>query len=234
MKSPARLVVGVALSLLLCSLLQCAAGQGAEAEEMMRLPINFGDGNAPQTLEVAMRQLRSPGPIAVATAFLRGKGFGERKEFPELVSALAQLLVSRYNEIADARSQQAQSAQSSQRRVLAEVPITLGNGQEVTMVHYESSTAVDTVVSFCKAAGITYSAYSPLGGVTKYDVLHDPVATAIGAAHNRSSAQVALRYLTQRGIPLITASDKEAHVASDLASFELTLSDGEMAALIAA
>ena len=53
MKSPARLVVGVALSLLLCSLLQCAAGQGAEAEEMMRLPINFGDGNAPQTLEVA-------------------------------------------------------------------------------------------------------------------------------------------------------------------------------------
>jgi hypothetical protein len=158
MKSPARLVVGVALSLLLCSLLQCAAGQGAEAEEMMRLPINFGDGNAPQTLEVAMRQLRSPGPIAVATAFLRGKGFGERKEFPELVSALAQLLVSRYNEIADARSEQAQSAQSSQRRVLAEVPITLGNGQEVTMVHYESSTAVDTVVSFCKAAGITEEA----------------------------------------------------------------------------
>ena len=92
----------------------------------------------------------------------------------------------------------------------------------------------EPTVAACKAAGITYSAYSPLGGVTKYDVLHDPVATAIGAAHNRSSAQVALRYLTQRGIPLITASDKEAHVASDLASFGLTLSDGEMAALIAA
>ena len=92
----------------------------------------------------------------------------------------------------------------------------------------------EPTVAACKAAGITYSAYSPLGGVTKYDVLHDPVATAIGAAHNRSSAQVALRYLTQRGIPLITASDKEAHVASDLASFELTLSDGEMTALIAA
>ena len=92
----------------------------------------------------------------------------------------------------------------------------------------------EPTVAACKAAGITYSAYSPLGGVTKYDVLHDPVATAIGAAHNRSSAQVALRYLTQRGIPLITASDKEAHVASDLASFELTLSVGEMAALIAA
>ena len=92
----------------------------------------------------------------------------------------------------------------------------------------------EPTVAACTAAGITYSAYSPLGGVTKYDVLHDPVATAIGAAHNRSSAQVALRYLTQRGIPLITASDKEAHVASDLASFELTLSDGEMAALIAA
>ena len=92
----------------------------------------------------------------------------------------------------------------------------------------------EPTVAACKAAGITYSAYSPLGGVTRYDVLHDPVATAIGAAHNRSSAQVALRYLTQRGIPLITASDKEAHVASDLASFELTLSDGEMAGLIAA
>jgi len=92
----------------------------------------------------------------------------------------------------------------------------------------------EATVAACKEAGITYSAYSPLGGVTRYDVLHDPVATTIATAHNRSSAQIALRYLTQRGIPLITSSDSVGHVTDDLASFEVTLSAGEMAALIAA
>ena len=92
----------------------------------------------------------------------------------------------------------------------------------------------EQTVAACKAAGVTYSAYSPLGGVTRYDVFGDPTAKAVGAAHNRSAAQVALRYLTQRGIPLITSSDSAVHVADDLSVFGFSLSDAEMAALIAA
>jgi len=65
-------------------------------------------------------------------------------------------------------------------------------------------------------------------------VLHDPTVTAVAAAHNQSAAQVALRYLSQRGIPLITATDSTAHAADDLASLQLTLSGAEMAALVAA
>jgi len=92
----------------------------------------------------------------------------------------------------------------------------------------------EQTIAACEAAGITYSAYSPLGGVTDYDVLHDPTVTAVAAAHNQSAAQVALRYLSQRGIPLITATDSTAHAADDLASLQLTLSGAEMAALVAA
>lgn len=150
-----RCFVASTLALLLCSVLQCATGQTAGAEEVLRLPVNFGDGNSPQTLEVPMQQLRSPGPVAVANAFLRSRGFGERKEFPELVSALAQVLVSRYNEIVEQRQQ---TAKQAQRRILAEVPITLEDGKDVRMVHYEGSTAVDTVVGFCREAGITEEA----------------------------------------------------------------------------
>ena len=37
--------------------------------------------------------------------------------------------------------------------------------------------------------------------------------------------------LTQQGIVAVTSSDNPSHVAGDLASFDLTLTDSEMAAL---
>ena len=43
----------------------------------------------------------------------------------------------------------------------------------------------------CREKGITYSAYSPLGGLSGIDVLSDPRVKRIGAAHNKSSAQTA-------------------------------------------
>merc|ERR1712031_35190 len=46
----------------------------------------------------------------------------------------------------------------------------------------------------CKEVGITYSAYSPLGGLSGIDVLTDPDVVAIAKAHDKSPAQVALRW----------------------------------------
>ena len=46
-----------------------------------------------------------------------------------------------------------------------------------------------------------------------------------------TAAQVALRWVTQQGIVAVTSSDNPSHVAGDLASFDLTLPDSEMAAL---
>ena len=50
-------------------------------------------------------------------------------------------------------------------------------------------------VNKCKEKGITYSAYSPLGGLTSVDVLHDPRVEAVAAKHKKSTAQVALRWV---------------------------------------
>jgi len=83
----------------------------------------------------------------------------------------------------------------------------------------------------CREKGITYSAYSPLGGLSGIDVLSDPRVKRIGAAHNKSSAQTALRWVTQQGVVAVTASTNAAHLQSDLQVFDFTLSDSEMAEL---
>ena len=59
------------------------------------------------------------------------------------------------------------------------------------------------------------------------------IVVAVGAAHNKSSAQVALRWVTQQGVVAVTASTNPRHLAGDLEIFDFTLTDAEMAALTA-
>jgi len=80
----------------------------------------------------------------------------------------------------------------------------------------------------CREKGITYSAYSPLGGLSGVDVLGNPDVKAVGAAHNKSTAQVALRWVTQQGVVAVTASSSVSHLKTDLEIFDFTLSDEEM------
>jgi len=56
----------------------------------------------------------------------------------------------------------------------------------------------DNTAEFCQKNNISYSAYSPLGGLSGIDVLKDPTVISIGKAHGRSAAQVALRWLIQK------------------------------------
>lgn len=81
----------------------------------------------------------------------------------------------------------------------------------------------DDTKAACEAHGITYSAYSPLGGWAKGGtghVLNDPTVKAVASAHNSSAAQVALRWVTQQGVVAVTKSDKVSHLEGDLAIFE--------------
>lgn len=91
----------------------------------------------------------------------------------------------------------------------------------------------DETVAACKAAGITYSAYSPLGGWTKVDVLKDPGVLAIAASHGKTAAQVALRWVAQQDIVVVTSSNEPSHDEADLGIFDFELSDAEMARLSA-
>ena len=84
----------------------------------------------------------------------------------------------------------------------------------------------------CTRRGIVAQAYSPLGsGSSK--VLDAALTKKIGAAHDVSSAQVALRWLIQSGYPAITAasSKQAAYMREDVAIFNWTLTSSEMAEL---
>jgi len=87
-------------------------------------------------------------------------------------------------------------------------------------------------VAYCRAHGISYSAYSPMEGLSGHDVFDLPRVKAIAAAHNVSGAQVALKWLTQQNISVVTAAHVPAYIAEDFDLFSWgDLSVKEMAAL---
>jgi len=86
-------------------------------------------------------------------------------------------------------------------------------------------------VRFCQSHGITYMAYSPLGSISRVNVLHQPAVHAAVRAHDVSAAQVGIRWLVQQGIAVVTATSDSQHVAEALDVFNFALSEREMAAL---
>lgn len=64
-------------------------------------------------------------------------------------------------------------------------------------------------------------------------LLTHPTLAAIGAAHGKSPAQVALRWLLQRGAIIIPSSTNAGRMRQNLALFDFALSGEEMAAVAA-
>ena len=94
----------------------------------------------------------------------------------------------------------------------------------------------DSTRALCKKAGVTLQAYSPLGGWAlggTSRILHDPTVLSVAAAHNRSAAAIALRWVVQQGIPLVTSSDSKEYDLEDLSIFSFNLSTAEMNKLAA-
>lgn len=77
--------------------------------------------------------------------------------------------------------------------------------------------------AYCKTHGITYQAYSTLHG--KVD---DPAVSAIAKAHGVTKEQVAMRWVTQLGVPLVTASESATYDRADMGIFGFQLSADEM------
>ncbi len=84
----------------------------------------------------------------------------------------------------------------------------------------------DKVIAACRSHGLAVTAYCPLA---RGKVPGNPMLERIGAAHGKSSSQVALRYLVQQGIVPIPRTATPAHLAANLAVFDFKLSDAEMA-----
>jgi diketogulonate reductase-like aldo/keto reductase len=92
----------------------------------------------------------------------------------------------------------------------------------------EAHPYIDTtkIVDACRARGIVFTAYCPLG---RGKLLRDPVLGEIAKRHGRTVAQVALRWLVQRGnIVPIPRSSNPARMAENLDVFGFALGDDEM------
>ena len=72
-------------------------------------------------------------------------------------------------------------------------------------------------------------AWGPLGGQGASGIVQSEVLAAIGAKYNKTAAQVALRWLTQRGIVAIPKSSHKERMAQNLNLFDFTLTTEEMA-----
>ena len=71
-------------------------------------------------------------------------------------------------------------------------------------------------------------AWGPLGGQGAEGVIKSELLAAIGKNYGKSAAQVALRWLTQRGIVAIPKSSHKERMAQNLNIFDFTLTQEEM------
>ncbi len=90
------------------------------------------------------------------------------------------------------------------------------------------------VVEHLHNLGIIVEAWYPLGGRGhQKELLSDPVLSRIAAKHNKSVAQVILRWDLQRGIVVIPGSSNPDHIKENISIFDFSLTDAEMAQIAA-
>ena len=77
--------------------------------------------------------------------------------------------------------------------------------------------------------GTKMMAWYPLGGQGNGDIIKSDLLAAIGAKYGKTAAQVALRWLTQRGIVAIPKSSHKERMAQNIDIFDFSLSDDDMA-----
>ena len=77
--------------------------------------------------------------------------------------------------------------------------------------------------------GTRMMAWYPLGGQGTDDIVKSELLASIGAKYNKTAAQVALRWLTQRGIVAIPKSSHKERMAQNIDIFDFSLSDDDMA-----
>merc|ERR1711920_441824 len=98
----------------------------------------------------------------------------------------------------------------------------------VNQLQYSVGHGEDTAVADNAKLGVVVQAYSPLGNGA---LAHDKLCTQIGSMHNKTSAQVALKWILQRNATVATQSTNLKHLVGDLDLFDFTLSPSEMSQL---
>ena len=111
---------------------------------------------------------------------------------------------------------------------------------QVLQVELHPYNSQQWLLRMCKDAGITVTAFSPLGagsyielgmGTMEDSVLTESVLQPIAKRHGKSVAQVVLRWGVQRGTTVVAKSSKAHRLVENLSVFDFTLSDDDMAVL---
>lgn len=92
------------------------------------------------------------------------------------------------------------------------------------------------LVDFCKQHSVVPVAYTPLGLISearpefagKDEIKTDLQLGMLAEKHGKTRAQIGLRYLIQRGIPVIPKSFTKSRIAENLDIFNFQLKDSEM------
>ena len=86
------------------------------------------------------------------------------------------------------------------------------------------------MISKMTDAGTVVESWGPLAEGLN-GIFTNPVLTEVGAAHGKTAAQVALRFLTQQGIIVIPKSVHKERMIQNLDTLDFDLSQDEMAAI---
>lgn len=84
--------------------------------------------------------------------------------------------------------------------------------------------------SYTESKGIVHMAYSPLAEGTS-ELITGELVTSIGAAHNKTGAQVALSWVVQHNSIVAVKSESVKHLSEDVDIFDMTFSEDELSQL---
>ena len=84
------------------------------------------------------------------------------------------------------------------------------------------------IVDWCNKRGVVLEAYSPLVRATRED---DPLLKPLAAKHNRTPAQILLRWGLQKGFVILPKSVTHSRIEENANIFDFELSEEDMKGL---
>ena len=113
-------------------------------------------------------------------------------------------------------------------QVLADICETVEIKPAVNQVELHPFFQQENALALMKEYGVHPEAWGPFAE-GNHGIFTHPVLTKIGRQYGKSAAQVALRWNVQRGVTVIPKSVHKERMEQNLAIWDFTLSDGDMA-----